>query len=651
MSPAEPVGVTWSETFTGWLAFGRADFNQSMLPQHGERVTAGLTVVIADLARFLAAQADGGIRDAEALPAAVTDGYLHCDAFGGELIVRRGTFQAFVPAGQAEPRDALHLRMRYELELQGPAGRAYVLEGFKLVENDPGYDSWSDTTTLFIRIRDEQQQVAAGVLHISPAAFMRELATFRGIGPTRGARLRAVARYQQYFAMCMMRTYAGPPVSGSRPSFPVNRPEPPWQAAPAPAFQPLLDTRLSRAIVEFAVPDLSFRLNLHRLRLRDAQGAVVAPTLGPVLLVPGSGVRPEMYYGQPVGPSCAEYLLGLGYDVWVETWRASIDLPPNDYTLDHAAMHDHPRAVQKILEVCDAETAADAERGGPTAEPVALKAVVHCQGSISFMMAAVAGWIDPRVTQIVSSAVSLFIDVTESTWIKQRLAMPLVAGMFTGLDAQWGIRPTTPQAALFAAGAKRMERPCGNPTCQVANFMYGSGWDVLFRHVDDNGDPWVVDAVHEWSGREVGYTPLSLIAQVAESSRHGYIVPSPAPPPGTPPAYLATPPKTRAQITFIAGDHNNMFRWQGQHRAAQFFDESAGPGQADFVALPGFGHLDTFWARDAPAVSFPVIRAGLEWKPGAPAPHQVTGHPVVGGSLPPRAGRIFSRRGRTFSRR
>jgi hypothetical protein len=639
---APASGVSWSETFSGRLAFGQADFNQAMLPAYGEPVTAGLTVVIDDLERFLAAQADGGIRDPAALPAAVTDGYVRCDTFGGELRVREGTFQAFVPTAQTEPRDALHLRMRYHLTLDGPGGRTYALEGFKLVENDPGYDSWSDTTTLFIRISDGDEPVATGVLQISPRAFMRQITTFRGTGPTLSARLRALARYQAYFGASLVRTYAGPPVSGSRPSFPQDRPTALWRPAPEPEFQRLAATRLARAIVPFTVPDLDFPLNLHRLRALDAGGEPVAPTLGPVLLVPGSGVRAEMYYGQPVGLSCAEYLLDLGYDVWVETWRASIDLPPNAYTLDHAAMHDHPLAVQKVLSACDAETgAADGRRPGAS---TALKAIVHCQGSISFMMAAVAGWIDPRVTQIVSSAVSLFIDVTQSTWLKQRLAMPLVARTFTGLDAQWGIRPTTPTAGLFAAAAKHMERPCGNPTCQVANFMYGSGWDVLFRHVDDQGDPWVADALHEWTGREVGYTPLSLIAQVAESSRHGYIVPSPTPPPGTPPAYLATPPRTRAQITFIAGDHNNMFRWQGQHRAARFFDESVGKGQADFVVLPGFGHLDTFWARDAPRVAFPVIRAGLEWNHGAPPPSQVTGHPVVGEPLPPRRGRIFSRR-------
>jgi hypothetical protein len=643
MSAADPIGVTWSETFTGRLAFGQTDFNQAMLPEHGEPVTAGLTVVIRDLERFLAAHADGGIRDPEAITAAVTEGYLRSDAFGGELTVRRGTFEPFVGAGQAEPRDALHQRMRYELELQGPGGVPYQLAGFKLVENDPGYDSWSDTTTLFIRIRDGGGgQLAVGVLRISPRAFARELTTFRGIGGTAWERMRAVARYQRYFLMRMARTYVGPPASGSRPSFPEDRPRPLWQDAREPEFEPLPGRRLARAIVEFTVADLAFALNLHRLRLLDAAGEPVAPTLGPVLLVPGSGVRAEMYYGQPVGTSFAEYLLALGYDVWVESWRASIDLPPNEYTLDHAARHDHPRAVQTILDVCDAERAASDEA------PVALKAVVHCQGSISFMMAAVAGWIDPRVTHIVSSAVSLFIDVTDSTWIKQRLAMPLVTSMFTGLDAQWGIRPTTPAAAVFAAVAKRMERRCGNPTCQVASFMYGSGWDVLFRHVDGDGRPWVADAVHEWAGRELGYTPLSLIAQVAESTRHGYIVPSASPPAGTPPAYLAALPQTRAQVTFIAGDHNNMFRWQGQHRAARFIDESLGPGQADFVVLPGFGHLDTFWGREAPDVVFPAIGAGLEWEPGGPPPHVTTAERTrtVGEPLPPRCGRILNRRGR-----
>ena len=303
-------------------------------------------------------------------------------------------------------------------------------------------------------------------------------------------------------------------------------------------------------------------------------------------------------------------------------------------------MHDHPLAVRKILSVCDAEAVGEggAEAGGNPPAPVPLKAVIHCQGSISFMMAAVAGRLDPRVTHIVSSAVSLFIDVTESTWLKQRLAMPLVAKTFSGLDAQWGIRPSTPTAGLFAALAKRMERPCGNPTCQVANFMYGSGWDVLFRHVDDNGDPWVVDPVHEWSGREVGYTPLSLIAQVAESSRHGYIVPSPTPPPGTPPAYLATPAQDRAPrspswpattTTCSAGRASTGRRGSSTRRSVAARRTSSCSRASATSTRSG--------PADAVEVSFPVIKAGLEWERGDPPPHQATGTADRGRSAAPAA--------------
>ena len=635
---AEPTGVTWSETFRGWMAFGQTDFNQAMLPQHREPAHAQLSVRIADLGDYLRHQSDAGVSDRAAMAATISGGSVDCDCFGGPLRVVRGTFEAFVPATMREPRDELHLRMRYDLLLEGPTGEHFRLESFKLIENDPGYDSWSDTTTLFVRIlpADADVPVAIGVLRISPAAFMRQLVSFRGSGPALAERVRAVGRYQRSFICSLARAYTGAPVSGSRPSFPRDHVDPDWTDRPGPApsaFEPVPGTRLGRAIIPFAVPDLDFALNLHRLRRLDSDGNPVPATKGPVLLVPGSGVRAEMYYGQPVGPSVAEYLLDHGYDVWVESWRASIDLPLNPYTLDQAAMVDHPAAVSAILDTCAAEGGGDG-----------LKAVVHCQGSISFMMAAVAGRIDPRVTHIVSSAVSLFIDVTGSTWLKQRLAMPVVGRLFAGLDAQWGIRPVTPTAGLFAAAAKRLERPCGNPSCQVANFMYGSGWDVLFRHVGDDGDPWVADAVHEWTSREVGYTPISLVAQVAESSRHGYIVPAPAPhPPGTPAGYFRDPPRTRAQITFIAGDHNNMFRWQGQRRAKQYFDESSGPGQADFVLAPGFGHLDTFWAREAPNVVFPVILDGLEWAPGDPPPSESGARLTSGGPLPPRRGRFFGR--------
>ena len=69
-------------------------------------------------------------------------------------------------------------------------------------------------------------------------------------------------------------------------------------------------------------------------------------------------------------------LVAAGYDVWLENWRASIDLAPNEWTLDQAAVYDHPAAVR--------DGVARNRRDD-------LQAMVHCQGSTSFMMSAVAG--------------------------------------------------------------------------------------------------------------------------------------------------------------------------------------------------------------------------------------------------------------------
>ena len=76
-------------------------------------------------------------------------------------------------------------------------------------------------------------------------------------------------------------------------------------------------------------------LNLHHVR--GAQ----EPTKGPVVLVHGAGVRANIFRA-PVAPTLVDALVADGYDVWLENWRASIDVEPSEWTLDQAAVHDHP---------------------------------------------------------------------------------------------------------------------------------------------------------------------------------------------------------------------------------------------------------------------------------------------------------------------
>jgi pimeloyl-ACP methyl ester carboxylesterase len=70
------------------------------------------------------------------------------------------------------------------------------------------------------------------------------------------------------------------------------------------------------------------------------------PSGGPVLLVHGAGVRAEIFRA-PVERTLVDTLLDAGYDVWLENWRASIDLEPTSWTLDDAAVYDHPRPCRR----------------------------------------------------------------------------------------------------------------------------------------------------------------------------------------------------------------------------------------------------------------------------------------------------------------
>lgn len=73
------------------------------------------------------------------------------------------------------------------------------------------------------------------------------------------------------------------------------------------------------------------------------------PHKGPVLLVHGAGVRANIFRA-PIRTTLVDFLVCHGYDVWLENWRASIDLPPSLWTLDQAAVHDHPAAVRKVVD-------------------------------------------------------------------------------------------------------------------------------------------------------------------------------------------------------------------------------------------------------------------------------------------------------------
>jgi hypothetical protein len=323
-----------------------------------------------------------------------------------------------------------------------------------------------------------------------------------------------------------------------------------------------------------------------RLTLRHAVGDR-PPTRGPVLLVHGAGVRANIFMA-PVEVTLVDDLLGAGYDVWLANWRASIDLAPCEWTLDDAAVHDHPALVRAVLDGTGADT---------------LQAVVHCQGSTSFVMSAVAGLL-PQVTTIVSNAVSLHPVIPRISELKLRVVTPAVARITPYMNPQWGLDAPGFVPKLFRSLTRVFHHECSNDVCKMVSFTYGTGFPTLWSH--DNLSP----TTHEWVKREFADVPLTFFGQMGACVARGHLV-SLSEHPELPRSLVADRPATDARFVLLAGEDNRCFLAESQRRTFEFLDHHA-PGRHALHVVPGYGHLDMFMGSNAHRDVFPTILEELE---------------------------------------
>jgi cholesterol oxidase len=169
--------VRFTEEMLGHVTFGEEEYARGAQPSRdgAAALKFHLTIVIEDIERF----------GSDPRRSAGAHGHVACDALGGRLPVELGAFNLFV---DTEPGVK---RMLYRLFFRDGTGHPLTLTGFKLIENDAGFDVWKDTTTLFTRVlrghvddagEAEAELVASGVLRIRARDFARQLTTFRG-GP------------------------------------------------------------------------------------------------------------------------------------------------------------------------------------------------------------------------------------------------------------------------------------------------------------------------------------------------------------------------------------------------------------------------------------------------------------------------------------
>jgi pimeloyl-ACP methyl ester carboxylesterase len=308
---------------------------------------------------------------------------------------------------------------------------------------------------------------------------------------------------------------------------------------------------------------------------------------GPVLLVHGAGVRANIFRA-PVETTIVDALLEHGYDVWLENWRASIDLPANRWTLDQAALYDHPAAVDAVVQ----QTGADS-----------VKAIIHCQGSTSFMMSAIAGLV-PKVDVVVTNAVSLHPVIPAPSRTKLKYAVPLVRRMTDYLDPQWGLEQPTAIAKMVNTFVQATHHECNNPVCKQVSFTYGTGFPALWRHENLN------DATHDWLSHEFARVPLTFFEQITRCVDRGNLLAVEGHR-ELPADFAAVTPQTDARFAFFAGEKNLCFLPESQVRSYEHFNRLR-PNYHSLRLIPDYGHLDIFMGQRAARDVFPLMLAELD---------------------------------------
>ena len=195
--PETPVdnrsGVAFTETMKGHVTKGETDPHRGERAQGRAPASFELTISVPDIEVFVEHPA----HEAEAT------GWVDIPSLGARRPVQQGTFQLFVDDDDPETK-----RMLYRLLFLDDRGAGFTLSGQKIVHDDPGFDLWDDTTTLFVRIleghvspAEEKDAVVwgVGVLHIHTVDLLKQLSTMRATGPDLAAQTEAMVRFGRLF--------------------------------------------------------------------------------------------------------------------------------------------------------------------------------------------------------------------------------------------------------------------------------------------------------------------------------------------------------------------------------------------------------------------------------------------------------------------
>jgi cholesterol oxidase len=482
------------------------------------------------------------------------------------LSASEGVFNLFVE----DPAQVGAKLMRYRMKLTTEAGQRYLFSGFKTIRDDPGLDTWPDTTTLYVTLHEGEDEAdlvsGRGILTIAPSDFLQQMRTMQVTNASNTAqRLEATARFGKNFAGVLYETYGG------------------IFAGPT-AIDPNAPPRKKRAL---RVPPPE----LHPIRTDDGQELLLSRYRGghkgPVILAHGLGVSSSIFSIDTIETNLLEFLFAHGYDIWLLDFRASVDLPTSNtqFTADDVAMRDYPAAVAEVRKLAASDS---------------VQMVAHCFGSTTFVMAMLGGL--QGVRSAVCSQIGPHVVAPKLTRLKSGLHVPDALDAlgidFLSTDAEtdgkWWERLYDRALQLYPLQA---EEKCNSAVCHRITFMYS----LLYEHEQLNSA--THDALHEM----FGVANMRAFEHLALMVRKGKVVSA-----NGNDSYLPHLERMAIPITFIHGAENACFLPESTERSYQALRERNRPDLYRRYLIPDYGHIDCIFGEHAARDVYPLILRHLE---------------------------------------
>lgn len=339
---------------------------------------------------------------------------------------------------------------------------------------------------------------------------------------------------------------------------------------------------------------------------RYAQAGRKATGAQPVLLIHGLAQGSLIYSTSTTTWNMAAYLWSRGYDVWLVDYRLSNRILPGlaseAWSMEEIARHDISTAVRHVHEV--------------TGKPVHVFA--HCVGATTLTMAVLKRWLDSSMLGCVAfNAIHPWVLTSPVNRFRSSLGAFLRDAVGRDLlDPIPRANPSPAQVVLdrlaFSLGRYNKDGKQGHSPffgdelpqaiCDRMTFLYGRMW----RH--ENLDP----RLHDGFVDMLGPAPGSVYRHLYYFSRLGRVTDRDGQ------NIFLTESNITANWTFdtmfFHGESSEVFNPQSATRSAvrlrQILDGAGRDDQRVWLRrVPGYGHMDVVFAKDAHERVFPLLEA------------------------------------------